>query len=420
MRRRKEAAMGKTWKGCRNCKHAYKNQGVGNLLCGLRDGAGDGFTAVTRRERAAEVGGCFHFEAKDPITDLNALPGNVPAMRAATEPAADIKTLDIDPMERPLYEIDEVFLNPFAELPLVLTWCKMGERPAIDRQGIITFSAKPKQGKSLSIYAILTAIITGKQLDTITPTASPRLVVVFDTEMDTPTLQRRAAKMITALGEAAPRFQIVPLLAVPKSRRRAVIAEVTSKYQPDIVVIDQVARLVEDFNAAGENVEFGEWLAQYAATRTALVVIHQNKAADNKQMKGHLGSILEELAVENYSVAKENGVFKVTATNARNSSVDEAAPFTFALDDDGNIISASDIVEAKTAQERARYVKDLALIFGDNDELRRKDIIDRIISEQRVTPDGAKKKVDKAAAIGAIIKAGEGRNAPYKLAVNIP
>ena len=77
-------------------------------------------------------------------------------------------------------------------------------------------------------------------------------------------------------------------------------------------------------------------------------------------------------------------------------------------------------VEAKTAQERARYVKDLALIFGDNDELRRKDIIDRIISEQRVTPDGAKKKVDKAAAIGAIIKAGEDRNAPYKLAVNIP
>ena len=65
-------------------------------------------------------------------------------------------------------------------------------------------------------------------------------------------------------------------------------------------------------------------------------------------------------------------------------------------------------------------MKDLALIFGDNDELRRKDIIDRIISEQRVTPDGAKKKVDKAAAIGAIIKAGEGRNAPYKLAVNIP
>lgn len=412
--------MGKTWYECRKCNHAYKSSASGNLLCGLRDTAGDGLTAVTRRQRAAEVGGCFHYEAKDPINDLNALPGNVPAMRAATEPAADIKPLDIDPMERPLYEIDEVFLNPFAELPPVLTWCKMGERPAIDRQGIITFSAKPKQGKSLSIYAILTAIVTGKQLDTITPTASPRLVVVFDTEMDTPTLQRRAAKMITALGEAAPRFQIVPLLAVPKSQRRRVIDEVTAKYNPDIVVIDQVARLVEDFNAAGENVEFGEWLAQYAATRTALVVIHQNKAADNKQMKGHLGSILEELAVENYSVTKENGVFKVEATNARNSCVDEAAPFTFALDESGNIISAAAIVEAKTAAERESWRKDFALIFGEDEELRRKDIIDRIISGQGVTPDGAKKKVDKAAAIGAIVKAGEDRNAPYKLAVNIP
>ena len=408
--------MGKTWYECRKCNHAYKSSASGNLLCGLRDTAGDGFTAVTRRERAAEVGGCFHFEAKDPITDLNALPGNVPAMRAATEPAADIKPLDIDPMERPLYEIDEVFLNPFAELPPVLTWCKMGERPAIDRQGIITFSAKPKQGKSLSIYAILTAIVTGKQLDTITPTASPRLVVVFDTEMDTPTLQRRAAKMITALGEAAPRFQIVPLLAVPKSQRRRVIDEVTAKYKPDIVVIDQVARLVEDFNAAGENVEFGEWLAQYAATRTAIVVIHQNKAADNKQMKGHLGSILEELAVENYSVAKENGVFKVTATNARNSSVDEAAPFTFALDDDGNIISAAAIVETKTAAERKSWRNNFAQIFGTDERLSYTDLKKRICQSEQLGETAAETKINKARELGAIVKAGNGSRDPYILA----
>lgn len=410
--------MAKTWSECAKCRHPYRSN-AGNLLCGLRDTAGDGLTAITRRQRAAEVNGCSHFAAKDPISDLNALPGNIPTMSAATTKAAEVKPLNIDPMEQPLYEIDEVFLNPYAELPPVLTWCKMGERPAIDRQGIITFSAKPKQGKSLSIYAILTALISGKQLDTITPTDTPRLVVVFDTEMDAPTLQRRAAKMVKALGDAAPRFQIVPLLSVPKSRRRAVIDEVTAKYNPDIVVIDQVARLVEDFNAASENVEFGEWLAQYAAKRTALVVIHQNKAADNKQMKGHLGSILEELAVENYSVTKGNGVFKVEATNARNTCVDDAAPFTFALDYDGCIISAAAIVESKTAAERESWRKDLAVIFGDDEELRRKDIIDRIINDQGVTPDGAKKKVDKATAIGAIVKVGEDRNAPYKLAVNI-
>lgn len=413
--------MASTWWQCNKCKHAESN-GEDELLCGLGDTAGDTLNANNLSVRAAEVGSCFHFVGENTITDLNALPGNVQAMKAAPKEAvkaiSEVKPLNIDPMERPLYEIDKVFLHPFAELPPVLTWCKMGNRPAIDRQGIITFSAKPKQGKSLSVYAILTAIITGKQLDTITPTVTPRLVVVFDTEMDTPTLQRRAAKMITALGEAAPRFQIVPLLAVPKTQRRGVIDEVTAKYNPDIVVIDQAARLVDDFNAAGEIVKFGEWLAQYAATRTTMVVVHQNKAADNKQMKGHLGSILEELAVENYSVNKEKGgVFKVEITNARNSCIDEAAPFSFVLDEGGNIISASSIVESKTAAKRESLHNDFAMVFGNDKELRRKDIIARIISSQdKKDEEKAKNKVRAAVSNGVIFKTGKGKNDPYKLA----
>lgn len=346
---------------------------------------------------------------KNPIEELNALPGSLRPMGEAP---------DIDPMARPLWEIDSRFLNPFAPVPPVQTWATMGDRPALPCKGIITFSAKPKQGKSISTYALIAPILTGQEFDTLKPAeCRPRLVIVFDTEMDTPTLSRRAATMQKALGDAAPRFQVVPLLEIPKSQRREIIEAMTAQYNPDIVVIDQIARMVVNFNDAAENVAFGEWLAQYAAARTVLTVIHQNKAADNTQMKGHLGSILEELAVENYSVSRKQGVFEVKPTNARQSCVDDdSAPVTFALNDAGEIVTATNVIEQNREKEADRWRNDLRLIFGEDEELKASEIVARIMHQQGLTERPAKAKLANAKTAGAIEHADPTNNrSPYRL-----
>lgn len=346
---------------------------------------------------------------KNPIEALNALPGSLRQMGEVPE---------VDPMARPLWEIDTRFLNPFAPVPPVPVWATMGDRPAIPRSGIITFSAKPKQGKSLSLYALLTPILTGADFDTLKPTADrPRLVVVFDTEMDTATLSRRVATMQKALGDAARRFQVVPMLETPKSKRREVIDDITGKYNPDIVVIDQIARMVANFNDAAEASEFGEWLAQYAAKRSVMVVIHQNKAADNTQMKGHLGSLLEELAVENYSVSRQRGVFEVKPTNARQSCVDEdSTPVTFALNDAGEIVTAAGVIEQNREKDADKWRNDLRLIFGEDEELKAAEIVTRIMSQQGLTERPAKTKLANARLAGAIEHTDPTNNrSPYRL-----
>jgi hypothetical protein len=350
---------------------------------------------------------------KQVLAELAAIPGNLNPVGTTLTNAAPV-----DPMVKPLWEIDDRFINPFAAIPEVQTWCMMGDRKAIDKQGIITFSAKPKQGKSISIYAILTAIIAGKQFSTITPTADrPRLAIVFDTEMNPQTLQKRMAIMQSALGENAPKFQVVSLLSVKKSDRRAIIDDITNKYNPDIVVIDQVARLVKSFNDESESSEFGEWLCKLAATRTALVVIHQNKAADNTQMKGHLGSILEELAVENYSVARKNGVFEATPTNARNSAIDEdTAKFSFALDNAGNIIDATAIMNEQRQKEIDDWRNNFARIFGEDTKLRYSELKKRIMEREGVNDTAAETKITAAKKRGVIVKAGEGTMTPWQLA----
>ena len=46
---------------------------------------------------------------------------------------------------RPLWETDPDFLNPYKELPPLQTWARIGDRPALPKEGIITFSAKQKK-----------------------------------------------------------------------------------------------------------------------------------------------------------------------------------------------------------------------------------------------------------------------------------
>jgi hypothetical protein len=134
-------------------------------------------------------------------------------------------------------------------------------------------------------------------------------------------------------------------------------------------------------------------------------------------MKGHLGSILEELAVENYSVARKNGVFEATPTNARNSAIDEdTAKFSFALDNAGNIIDATAIMNEQRQKEIDDWRNNFARIFGEDTKLRYSELKKRIMEREGVNDTAAETKITAAKKRGVIVKAGEGTMTPWQLA----
>lgn len=332
-------------------------------------------------------------------------------------PAESISTREemIDPMTTPLWEIDQRILNPFAELPPKRVWAKIGNRPTLVNPGFTTFSAKPKQGKSLGIYAMALALLTQRPMGALTPLEQPRLIIVFDTEMDKPTLMTRQRTMQKDLGDNGKRFVVAPLVEVEKSKRTEVIEELTAKFHPDIVVIDQVARLLNDFNDPKEAVAFGEWLNRYSQAQTTLVVIHQNKASDNTQMKGHLGSILNELAMENYSVRRDNGVFSVNIENSRFTNTDDAESFMFALNSDGAIIAPDDILTRRQEEEAVKWRDNFARIFGNDEELTRTELERRLTKQDNIEQRAASNKISLADKFGIFNKVKRGRNVHYSL-----
>lgn len=321
----------------------------------------------------------------------------------------------INPLLTPLWSVDARILNPNVQIDAVPVWGTMGERRALPRQGVITFSAKRKQGKSTAIYALLTALIKCEKFDTFTPEERPRLVMAFDTEMDDATLATRLKGIHAQLGEYAPALCVVPLLNVPKSERRQLVNEMTDRYNPDIIVIDQAARMVQDFNNNVECSDLGEWIMQMAAKRTAIVVIHQNKAKDDEQMKGHLGTIFGELAVENYAVKKDKGIYTVTAVDARSSNTDDAAPFRFALDADGRIIDPAAIIQGAKDERAKELFAQFRGYFGDNKTMTRKDLKTAIMRQEELKDRAADNLVIEAVDLGVIKKTGDGHRDPYCL-----
>lgn len=359
----------------------------------------------------------------DPITALNSLIGTLPVFNSASGPAQTEKY--IDPTGAPLWEADTIFLNPYAELPKVKTWAKMGERPCFPKQGVITIDAKPKQGKSLCAYAAMIPLITGKPFGSITPNEKPNLVIVFDTEMSEISLQPRYRAFRRTAGDDCNNFLIVPLLATPKSERWKVIEDVTAKYNPGIIIIDHISKLVDNYNDPTEASAVSERLSALKADRTVFVIIHQNKSKEDANMRGAVGSAMNDDQCEAYTAAKKDGVFTLSVKDARDTDSENAPGFFFAVrvNEENEIcefVDASETMrkaeEQKRMSEAERWRQDLALLFGGDKELRYTDLRNRIMERQGLAERAAKDKIQIATKAGAIERTNpDKKRSPYRL-----
>lgn len=354
----------------------------------------------------------------DPIKELNNLPGTLPRMGGPGRdptPAEDPGE-DIDPMERPLWETDKDFIDPYKDLPPLQTWCMMGNRPALPMEGIVTFSAKQKKGKSLSTYALAIPLLSGNDFDTVHPNECPRMIMVFDLEMGETTLTNRVKRQVETIGEAGPRFVVCNLKGKSIPECMAKISEKIKRYNPPIVVIDQAGKLVVNVNDPTETNGVANMLDTISIGRTVWVVMHENKGNDDNNMRGHLGSYLSFAAVEAYGVDRKNGVFTITPKEARDTDTEGAEAVRFTLSDNGEIIDPNRKLEDNKEKEADRWRNNLKQIFGNDIELRHKELISRIKEGDKIGESAAEVKFNKARDSGAIYKTDPtDRNSPYRL-----
>jgi len=207
----------------------------------------------------------------------------------------------------------------------------------LPRCNIIALTGKAKRGKSY-VSAIWEASLIGTDSFWFKANESGVKLLHCDTEMDLNSVASRKRIVHTACDLPAnvddPRLITLALREDATADRWPIIREAIEIYRPDLVTIDGIRDLTDDFNDLGESSSLINELMRSASKYNCaiLCIIHENEG-DGK-MRGHLGTELLNKCFEVYECTRnqETGLITVKQKDQRGAPVEK---FSFSIGNDG-------------------------------------------------------------------------------------
>lgn len=214
----------------------------------------------------------------------------------------------------------------------------IGGVPTIPLAELIGIKGRAKMGKSQFEYVLIAVMLAGLSRGSIKPLQANYKVLLFDTEQSQASLKKccqRALKYADLpIDKNDVRF--IPFFMRPLSidERKQAIENAVREERPDIIFIDGVRDLLQDFNSLEQSGNLIQWLLHLTAEYgcTIFSVLHQNKAKDDGNMRGHLGTELLNKLTDCFEVSKKDGKFIVSCTDSRNI---QCPDFAFSIDANG-------------------------------------------------------------------------------------
>lgn len=289
----------------------------------------------------------------------------------------------------------EYAINPDVDYPDPEYVIEIGGTPTLPKGNLIALSAKWKNGKTF-LCDVLTAVFLGSERFAGCRTLlSQGKVSFYDTEQaksDT----YRVRKVIDAMTPEGRHhdcevYCLRDLSIDPTSEdsdeltRYEFITQTIAYDKPDLVIIDGIADLLYNYNDVIESQRLVNRLAALANMHNCamVVVMHQNKGLHDKNMKGHLGTMLNQKCSDVFSVEKCGGIFVVSNTISRHQPCGD---FVFKLTADGipedGTADRKQQMEIRRQDERAKLREQISICLEDATvALKRSDII-KLIQEK--------------------------------------
>ncbi len=283
----------------------------------------------------------------------------------------------------------EYAINPDVDYPDPEYVIEIGGTPTLPKGNLIALSAKWKNGKTF-LCDVLTAVFLGSErFAGCRSLFSQGKVSFYDTEQaksDTSHIR----KVIDAMTPECRHhdYEVYCLRPMNIDRtsedsdeltRYEFISQTIAHDKPDLVIIDGIADLLYNYNDVIESQRLVNRLAALANEHNCamVVVMHQNKGLHDKNMKGHLGTMLNQKCSDVFSVEKCGGIFVVSNTISRHQPCGD---FVFKLTADGvpedGMADRKRQMEIKRQDERAKLREQISICFEDATvALKRSDII---------------------------------------------
>ena len=268
---------------------------------------------------------------------------------------------------------------------------EIGGVSTMPKGNLVAVSAKWKNGKTF-FCDILSAIFLGSdRFANCRSRHAEGKVMFFDTEQAVSDTARILKTIKAMTGEE--RHQDIKVYCLrnadieveeesDKISRFDFIRKSIQKDRPDLVIIDGIADLIYNYNDVIESQDVVNRLAATANEFNCciVVVMHQNKGRLDKNMKGHLGTMLYQKCSDVFNVEKHGSVFVASHDISRHHQVGDicfklnanAVPLDAAVDRRLQ-------VEMEHKQNKAKLHEQIALCFeGNTVELKRSEIVKMI------------------------------------------
>lgn len=282
---------------------------------------------------------------------------------------------------------------------------------------IAAIKAKSKNGKTY-LASIFGASAHGSNAFGMQSHVKGSTVLFFDTEQNerNTAMVLRRMNVLCGYDSKVTRRELraFSIRRIDTDLRWTYIAEQVNKRTPSIIVIDGIVDLVKDFNDPIESKEFVSKLLKFAQERdmSIICILHTNKAKEDNNMRGHLGTILEQKASDVFEVVKNGSTFTVTESACRNRPIDE---FSFVLDNFGMPHPTSKPMNIKDSLRNNEITQTLKKVFKDDEVLQYCELVRRYENEADCSMRTAKNRVKTAVGNGFLIQPESGG---YKLPPN--
>ena len=247
---------------------------------------------------------------------------------------AQLQALKTDQM---LKQLECHRITPDKELPKMEFLCRLFRKPCFPRGELVALSGKAKSGKTF-VSSILMALCFRSQVLSVERIEQKLLHILwYDTEQSEESTQdilRNRIIPMTGIPEAdfpMDLFDIFNVRAEDHDQRLPMLEVAVRHYHPDMVILDGIRDLVADINDGVVAQDCIERLMHIAADERCCIVciLHQNKSAEDKNLRGWIGTELKNKAFEVYECSKSSErIFTWSQTDTRKYDILDTLKFT--------------------------------------------------------------------------------------------
>ena len=213
-------------------------------------------------------------------------------------------------------------------------------KPCFARGELVALTGKAKSGKTYVCSLLMALAERSSIMGFLRPQEAPYRVLWIDTEQsEDSTWEILTHRIATLIGKEPDeeQFAVYNFRQEEWQNRLNLVTTAIVCHQPDLVIFDGIRDVVGDINDYEQAQDVLTKLLSIASWSKACIVcvLHQNKAPEDKTLRGALGTELQNKSFETYECQKDPDNRQMVMRQTATRKYDITGKLTFTVDENG-------------------------------------------------------------------------------------